>query len=438
MMERPDAEPGSQESAAKPVEDLTADANKNAGAAMTMEHGKSAPPAMIELTENPEQLVEGFDTTGKNQNHAGSPSSSWKIQAASLVVILAIVVIVVAIVMTRDQEEAEEDVYVPETMNFITGVSLITSYGINATISQRLARTVLTIDIANALDCVSVHGLSLQLPMAARVASLRTITEDGSCSTVGKVQTLEEARETFVENAANGLPGAYVEEQDSVSYSVQVTLPPLGQSRVELVVEEILRQRVGQVEFQIPLIPNEEVDQLSLDITILDAGLPFPVVDFAPDLFTTSNNTQDNTQSITGSEAGPTFSLYLGSDLVGSNKSLSPFHLDIPDAREYKLPRVLNGHCQPGVLPDSGVLYTDGACFEHYFLPASLEPKAKNVFILWDVGSYGWGQGPMGAEVKTAVKAMIDALEVRDTLTIQTFGQKGTEGLWGSAKVRNF
>jgi hypothetical protein len=306
-------------------------------------------------------------------------------------------------------------------MDFRTGVSLVTHYGINATISQRLARTVLTIEVANALNCTSIHGITMQLPIGARVTSLRTFMDDG-CSTHGQVKTLEEARETFVETATQGLPGAYVEARDAVTYSLQVSIRPLGFTLVELVLEELLRARVGEIEFQIPLVPNEEVDQLSLTVNIIDVGGEDEDVDDAP----TANATTP--PGVTGTN----FRLDLGSDIAGTELK-APFHLNIPDAREHDLPRVLRGFYNPRALPDEGVLYTDGRCFEHFFLPSSIESKPKNVLFLFD--TVGWHANNNANGTKWALKDFIDTLGERDTLTIQTFARRGTEHLWGSAKA---
>ena len=46
------------------------------------------------------------------------------------------------------------------------------------------------------------------------------------------------------------------------------------------------------------------------------------------------------------------------------------------------LPKVIRGNYKPGQLPEDGLLYTDGRCFEHYFHPASLDPMPRNFLFL--------------------------------------------------------
>jgi hypothetical protein len=319
-----------------------------------------------------------------------------------IIVMIVVVAVVVPIVVT--QNDGEEDVP-DEFVDYSTGVSLVTYYGIEAAIRSRLARTKLTMEVANALDCSSIHSITLQLPLAARVASLQTISSNDGCITHGQVQKLEDARESFLETAAQGLPGAYIEEQDSSTYSLQVAIPPLGTARVELVLEEVLRQRLGEVEFQIPLAPNEEVDQIVLDLTVEDVSQDF-VTELHLDL-------ED-------------------ADIAVNGTILSHFHLDLPDAREYTLPKVLRGWYIPGEIPERGLLYTDGTCFEHFFHPTSLEPMPKNLVFVLDTSASMETHHKL-SHVKNALTSYIDTLTPQDTFTIQTFSRRGTEDLWGSA-----
>jgi hypothetical protein len=106
--------------------------------------------------------------------------------------------------------------------------------------------------------------------------------------------------------------------------------------------------------------------------------------------------------------------------------------LDLPDAREYTLPKVLRGWYIPGEIPESGLLYTDGTCFEHYFHPTSLQPMPKNLVFVLDT-SASMERDYKLSHAKKALKSYIDTLTPQDNFTIQTFSRHGTEYLWGSA-----
>lgn len=144
------------------------------------------------------------------------------------------------------------------------------------------------------------------------------------------------------------------------SYTVQVSIPPYGATKVELVVEQLLQQRRGEIAFEVPLIPNEEVDSLLFDLSVED---------------------------VDGKAVGFNLDLNLPeiSSTVNATNGTSHFHLDLPDARQHDIPRVLRGRFAPGEVPENGILHFDGTCFEHYFLPPSLEPMPRNFIFLLDV-----------------------------------------------------
>lgn len=371
-----------------------------------------------EATTN--KITNVSDSSKVTTPNPASPRRTWIVFAFILIIAIAAAV-VLAVVLTRDDEDNETSTAV----DFETGVSLVTYYGVNSTITSRLARTILTVVTANALDCASIHGITIQLPLAARVASLKTMADDG-CNTYGKVQTLEEARETFVETASHGLPGAYVEERDSFTHSLQVAMPPLGTTRVELVLEELLHQRVGQVEFQVPFTPNEEVDQVELEVSILNINQ----TQETPTTALPTTNTANSSTSAPPMPAvteGTNFHLDLNLPNIVANAT-NKLHLELPNARQFELPKVLSGYYKPAQLPENGAFFTDDTCFEHYFLPNEVETMPKNIVFLLDISDDDYDRLQQS---KKALKNLIDSLTPMDSLTIQAFAERGTEKLWG-------
>jgi len=203
-----------------------------------------------------------------------------------------------------------------------------------------------------------------------------------------------------METAAKGLPGAYVEEQDSFIHSLQVAIPPWGTTHVELVLEELLQQRLGEIKFEIPFAPNEKVDQIALDLNVEDDSGQ-GATDFHLDEFSVSANA-------------------------------TSFHLDLPDAHEHALPKVLRGRYTPGEIPNEGMLYTEGQCFEHFFRPVDLGAMPRNLLFLIDTS---YSMRDKMTNTKEALRSFIKTLKPEDTFTIQPFQEKGTDKLWGSARA---
>ena len=373
-----------------------------------------------EQKDSTPQANEGEVVTATAHPISPDPRASFRKRCliGSVVVVVLLVIIFVVIIASSVRRLDDVGDYVLPTINYATGASLITSYDIKAKIGQRIARSVITMEIDNALDCTSVHAITLQLPPYSRVASLKTLATDG-CETTGVVKDLEEARETFEETVLEGIPSAYVEAQDAKTYSIQASLPPLGSTTVELVIEELLHQEKGMVEFQVPFVPGEKVDQISLEVQLM-----------IPD-------EAESAAAANSTSTGKFFDLDLGPDLPGGTVP-SPYTLSLSDAREYDIPALLRGRLTPGVLPDEGILVQDADCFEHIFSPSSLTPRNKNIHFVIDLSSYG-GSDTINAkylsDTKKALKTAIDSLDDEDTLTIQGFSARGTEELWGTAKA---
>jgi len=385
-------------------------------------------------------------SSSRNSNNNGTSKKWVCVWLVVLAVIVLVLVITLPIVLTRKEPEGD-DRQPPVSVDFSTGVSLITSYKVNATVRGRLMTSVVEMQIDNALDCASIHSVTLQLPLGARIASLETLADD-ECRTVGQVKPIEDARESFAQTASEGLPGAYVEERNSRTHALQVSIPPLGFTRARLVLEQVLEYKVGRVEFEIPLVPNEQVDQIFLGIQVLDGDDSATSVGGGIQArhrqFTFTNGNALSTESTTPLHQNFANVTTTASNNITTSSLLqlsSPYEIDIPDARQHKdLPRILRGSFRPGLLQSldqtdgkGGILYySDTGCFEHVFRPSGLDPMPKNLFFLLDTSESMQHNGKLYA-AKQALKALIDSLTPNDTLTIQTFGRRGTMQLWGSA-----
>mmetsp|Transcript_17403 Transcript_17403/g.36455 ORF Transcript_17403/g.36455 Transcript_17403/m.36455 type:complete len:828 (+) Transcript_17403:125-2608(+) len=329
---------------------------------------------------------------------------------ALLAIAILAAIIAVIVVATRKKHDDSDP---PVNVNFSTGISVITQYAVNAKVRSRLATTTLTMSVRNGLNCSSIHMVTLQLPLNTRVTSLKTFSDDG-CTTEGRVKEIEAARETFLEQSSQGLPSAYVEVQNSFTYSLQVSIPPMGETDVELIVEQLLQQRLGEVAFEIPMIPNEEVDKVKFDLSVEDVF--GNLLDFDIDLDLEDLEESNVEADVKGNSTNTTFP--------------KPINLHITDARQHNLPQVIRGRFKPNEVPRDGYLYTDGSCFEHFFLPTSIDPMPRNFFFLLDTSESMKYSNKLD-NAKKALINFIDSLSPRDSLTIQTFAGKGTIDLWG-------
>mmetsp|Transcript_29440 Transcript_29440/g.71054 ORF Transcript_29440/g.71054 Transcript_29440/m.71054 type:complete len:627 (-) Transcript_29440:139-2019(-) len=234
------------------------------------------------------------------------------------------------------------------------------------------------------------------------------------CTTYGEVQALEEARENFLETAAEGLPSAYIEQQNEVLHSLQVAIPPLGTSTVELVLEELLEQRSGRVALELPFAPNEQIDQISFKLNLMDDATSSDLhLDLGNDL-----------ELASGIHNGPNSTNMI--PLSGK------FSVDIPDAFDYDdLPRLLRGSFTPQQLPQGGLLQVDDNCFEMQFLPPNLEPLTRNIVFVVDAA-----QREAQATTKAALKHFVNTSLVEgDAFSIQLYGKQGTEDLYRASSV---
>lgn len=381
------------------------------------------PDSSAELAEKKNVEEENIKSETQNEAQSDHHGSGRKlaIVAAAAAVIL-IIMLCVVFVPHRDHDDEE---YVPTALDFQTGISLVKSYDVSAIITSRLVRTTIVVDVVNALRCSSIRSISLRLPAHARISSLTTIaTLDGDetdelkvCSTYGEVQRIKDARENFLETASQGLPGAYIEQQNTLLHSLQVAMPPLGSSKVELVIEELLHRRLGRVDLELPFAPNEDIDQMSFRLHLAEEG---------------NNITSMDLQLELGGDLELAASVYNGPNSTSMIPLTGEFSIDILEAHDYDdLPKLLYGSFRPQQQPQGGTLQVEDNCFELQFLPPDLEPLTRNILFVVDVS-----ESRTHNSTKRALKDFIKSSLVEgDAFSIQLFGRKGTEDLHRSTLV---
>ena len=293
--------------------------------------------------------------------------------------------------------------------------AVLSSYHVSTHVHSRLATTSIDMLFENSHEnCSDSRSLTLQLPRNARVTSLAMNLSDG-CALDGVVRALDDAVKSYESMAGDGKAAALLTAWDMANYNLKVSMPPNGTTTVVLQYQELLAQKLGKVDFQVPLFPGTSVRKLQMDVSVEDdqSGiLEFDVV-------------ADDLTLATGGETGI-------EKTDGTNSSSAHFErTNLPT--DSSLPTLLPVYFRPGPMPDSGLMLVDGDCFTHLFSPSTFLSTAgsmarKIVFVIDVSGSMS---GQKLADAKASFAAMIDTLDERDTLIVQPFSDEGTEKLWG-------
>ncbi len=282
---------------------------------------------------------------------------------------------------------------------------VLSSYHVSTNVNSRLATTSIDMIFENVEDCASVFGTTIQLPVNGRVTELVMDLSDG-CQLESQVKNLDEAVKDFEEFSGEGKAAAILTAWDMANYNLEVSIPPNGVTSVTLKYQELLVQKLNQVSFQVPMFPGMAVDDLKINVAMEDPNM---VNAFDTEL-------QDET-IITSLDDGRATMHY-------ENRKVT---------EENALPTLFRVNFQPGRPPEQGLVLSDGECFTHVFNPSillsSIGSMARKIVFVIDVSGSMSGQKLL--DVKASFVFMIDTLDERDSLILQTFSDKGTESQWG-------
>jgi hypothetical protein len=264
-------------------------------------------------------------------------------------------------------------------------------------------------EFENLQNCSKIYGLTLQLPRNAQLTDLVMDLSDG-CEVTSQVKTLDAAIEDFNKLSSQGKPAALLTAWDMSNYQLKVSIPRNGTTLVELHYQELLWQKLHQVAFQVPMFPGVAVDRLIIDISVEESN---------------TGMMEFNVEDLVGETVDT---------MLGDNISLA-YYKGSQISVDSSLPRLLRAYYQPGPLPDDGLFLSDGECFTHLFNPtdflATAGSMAREIVFVIDVS--GSMNGQKLDDAKASFAAMIETLEERNILIVQSFSDKGTEALWGPA-----
>ena len=216
---------------------------------------------------------------------------------------------------------------------------------------------------------------------------------------------------SFTSLCCAGKPASLLTAWDSMNYRVQVSIPPPGKTRLKIQLEELLRRRLHQVEFQVPLSPGVHVERLEIDVTVSE-----------PESGTTS--------LVLDNPGYSSFNVNLSADAASA-------HFEAADVSGGSLQRLVRGSYATGNLPESGLLMTDGnGCVTLLFNPTTFldsGPMPRNIVFVIDLS--GSMSGEKLIDAKVAFTSIIQTLSSDDFFAIHIFSDKGTEALWEPTKA---
>ena len=263
----------------------------------------------------------------------------------------------------------------------------------------------------------------MQIPQNARVTNLTMkLSSNKDCIIKSEVKEEEKAQEQFDTSLSEGKPAAILKAWNSTLYPIQVSIPPYGNTVVDIVYEQILHKKKHEIKFQVPLFPGSgvPVKKLLFDVVIEE---PYGGVN-------KFNISQSNLS---------------GMKIYHNDEKTASAHLELTnisgndDGNESsKLPRMIDVSYDPGYLPEYGILFPDRKkeCITHLFNPESLlntGPMPRNIVFVIDVS--GSMQGQKLKDAKSAYVSIINTLTNKDYFTIHTFSGEGVESVWGPQKA---
>lgn len=126
------------------------------------------------------------------------------------IIALFIIAIIIGNQMTRARHNDEWDGgYNPVP----TANSVMNLYQVDTTITGRLARSQIRMVLESYSSCTTIRKVRMEWPYQARMVHLHTESDQG-CISEGVVQTVANAKQTFMDSSFYGVPVAMVEARD--------------------------------------------------------------------------------------------------------------------------------------------------------------------------------------------------------------------------------
>ncbi|XP_063902787.1 inter-alpha-trypsin inhibitor heavy chain H4-like isoform X1 [Zophobas morio] len=304
----------------------------------------------------------------------------------------------------------------------------IYSMQINANVTNRYVRTLITSNVRNLMKKSEEATFSVILPENAFVSEFEMEIKGKIYKAY--VKETEEARKIYKEAVSSGQSAAHVElsARDSKTFTVSVNIEPESKTIFRLVYEELLQRRIGQYELVINVHPGQVVKDLGVQVYINESR---PLTYVKTPSLRTGNEISKNDENL-----NPSAQI----DVINKNSAVVKFSPDINQQKTFA--EKLGGNKENGLAgqfivqydverdPRGGEVLVRDGYFVHFFAPSELESLPKHVvFVLDHSGSMS------GRKIDQLIEAMqniLPQLKPEDLFNIIRFADDAS--VWNSVE----
>ncbi|XP_063902781.1 inter-alpha-trypsin inhibitor heavy chain H4-like isoform X2 [Zophobas morio] len=303
----------------------------------------------------------------------------------------------------------------------------IYSMQINANVSNRYARTLITSKVRNLKDKSKETTFSVILPENAFISEFEMEIKGKVYKAY--VKEKEEAKKIYQQAVSSGQSAGHVElnARDSKTFTVSVNIEPESKTIFRLVYEELLQRRIGQYELIINIHPGQIVEDLGVHVYINESR---PLTFVKTPSLRTGNEISKNDEKL-----DPSAQI----DVI-NNTAVVNFNPDINQQKTFA--EKLGGNKENGLAgqfvvqydverdPHGGEVLVRDGYFVHFFAPSELDPLPKHVvFVLDHSGSMS------GRKIDQLIEAMqniLPQLKPEDLFNIIRFADDAS--VWNSVE----
>ncbi|KAJ3655079.1 hypothetical protein Zmor_014221 [Zophobas morio] len=304
----------------------------------------------------------------------------------------------------------------------------IYSMQINANVSNRYARTLITNKVRNLKDKSKETTFSVILPENAFISEFEMEIKGKVYKAY--VKEKEEAKKIYQQAVSSGQSAAHVElsARDSKTFTVSVNIEPESKTIFRLVYEELLQRRIGQYELVINIHPGQVVKDLGVQVYINESR---PLTFVKTPSLRTGNEISKNDEKL-----NPSAEI----EVINNNSAVVKFTPDINQQTTFA--ENLGGNKENGLAgqfvvqydverdPQGGEVLVKDGYFVHFFAPSELDPLPKHVvFVLDHSGSMS------GRKIDQLIEAMqniLPQLKPEDLFNIIRFADDAS--VWNSVE----